>query len=194
MKIDITTDLSKAEATIRQAGLDVKAELAKIVLGAGQILAGEMRREVVARNTKDPTGQLAQSMRASLLVKKTDEVGVIAGSDLPYARVQNDGDPQHGINGAHLMAIPNRSVVPRGKSPRDYPKDDLVFIKGKSGAKLLIKPGKKGKFELHFVLKDSVNIPGTHYAEAAAAGAKDDIDDHIADSVEALLGKVRVPK
>lgn len=193
-EVELQTDGAKVEATLRAAGVEVAAGLAEIVLGAAQVLAGEMRRQVVSKLAKDPTGQLAQSMRGSLLVKKGPaEVSAIAGSDLPYAKAQNDGDPEHGIHGAHLLAIPNRLLVPRGKAPRDFAKGELRLLKTKGGSLLLVKPRAKGGHDLMFVLRRSVNLPGVHYAEAAATSGKEEVDEFIADKLNDLLEGVRKP-
>jgi len=194
-QVELQTDGAKVEAALKAAGAEVAAGLAEVVLGAAQVLAGEMRRQVVSKLAKDPTGQLAQSMRGSLLVRKAGagEVSAIAGSDLPYAKVQNDGDPEHGIHGEHLLAIPNRLLVPRGKSPRDFAKGELQLVKTKGGSLLLLKKGAKKGSDLMFVLRRSVNLPGVHYAEAAAAEGKEEVDGFIEDRLNDLLEKARRP-
>lgn len=189
--IEITTDAARVEAAIKKAGTELQASFAGVILGAAQILAGEMRRQVVALNTKDPTGELAQSMRGQLLVKNGTEVGAIAGSDKPHARTQDRGNQNHKSASGKLLAIPNRLKVSRGKSPSDL-SEKLVFVKKRDGTKLLIKPKKRG-FDLMFVLKESVNIPGTHYAKAAAATGGPMVEEHIEESIHDILEKARKP-
>lgn len=177
-------------------------ERRRIVMGGAQVIAGELTAAVMGKLAKDPTGDLARSQRPKLLVGEGPEVEAIAGSELPYAEVQDQGDPQHGINGGKKMAVPlSFGNVPRGKSPSDWGDKELMVLprKGKDSLLVLAEVSGRGKLrpvlksdriQPKYVLKDSVNIKGVHYVDAAAASSEPLVNDYVAGEIEEVIGAI----
>lgn len=170
--------------------------MGKRVLQAADYVAGEIRREVNSTFPEGRTGALARSFTATFLGWNGDVVGAEAGSELIYAKVQNDGQTITAKTTKSLAVPIPGANIPIGKWPRHYPKDKLVFIKIGGNAILWSKSGggrtKKGKEKWTtltplFVLKKSVTIRGKKYVDSAVNRAADDAQEIIRTGVINLV-------
>ena len=154
----------------------------------GNILLASVQRSTVERLSKDPTGALARSWRVAFGLEN-GEPAVTVFSDKPYAAIHNDGNPVIRPKAPlKNIAIP-MSGVPRGMSPRDWPKDRLKFIPiGRK--KFLAEVDPKGNvIGFRYVLVKKVKLKATRYLDIAAKEAEQPMEDLMAAELEAALGK-----
>lgn len=181
----IEADWAGLAKFLRDTPLVYQKEQARILVGASLVLAGEMASSAMQLLNKDPTGDLARSHRGQLVEDDGRVAMAMAGTDLPYAEVQNNGDPQHGIGGLKKMSVPlSFAGVPRGKAPSDFPTGALALIKRKGKDSLLADVSSKGKMKPLYVLKDFVSIKGTYYREAAAESGEPKVTDYVANEID----------
>jgi hypothetical protein len=147
------------------AGLEVlaagMAEAAADSARAGGVTAAEaLQREIRARLSKRSTGRMANSVETQEK-QKGDTTEVTSGATVPYAGVQDTGNPNHGAGAARAMAIPAPGASPG--SPRGR---GLELVPARGGPILAIRDAKR-RLSTEFYLRRSISIPGTHYREAA---------------------------
>jgi hypothetical protein len=182
-EFELGIDEAQVQRALDELGAEVRPELARITLRAGTVLEAAMRREIVSRLAKEPTGFMARNVRTTA-VKTGDEIaGAMVGVYTPYAEIQNDGGTIH--SKGKLLAVPLRGV-PKGKAPRDWGADELHIVPRRGKAPLLADAAGHPKY----VLMQSVNIPGVHYAEAASAAAAGPVEQLIAAELEELFARV----
>ncbi len=180
----ISAEIAEADLRLLEdAFKDLPRQLDFIVEDAGRLIEGPMRREIMTRLNKKPTGRMARSVRTQTFGSGT----ALVGPTVPYAGIQNFG----GIitAGSKLLAVPlSFGRVPKGKWPRDWPEGQLKLIprKGKDSI-LATVSGKKKKLEPKYVLKERVKIKGVGYLEATEKAMTKEIEDFFAERIEALL-------
>lgn len=142
-----------------------------------------MRREIMSRLSKDPTGRMARSVTS----EADGKGGADVGPTTIYSRIQNDG----GIIRAagKKLAVPlSFARVPKGKAPRDWSPGQLTLIPRK-GKDSLLAVVSKGKIDAKYVLKDKVTIKGVHYLEATEGEVAKDIEEFILMELEGLVAE-----
>lgn len=169
------------ELLVKQFGEDLDERLDQIVLKAGQMAEGPMRREIMGRLAKDPTGRMARSVTTEVDTKGA----ALVGPTVPYAQIQNDGGIIHAA-GKKLSIPLSFGRVPRGMAPRDWPGGQLKLIPRK-GKDSLLAVVSKGKIDAKYVLKDKVTIKGVNYLEATEDAVAADIEEFIAQELAALV-------
>jgi len=166
---------------------EVGRELADTIREAALTAEAAMRTEIVQRLAKDPTGRLARSVRTEL-AGEGDSLIAVVSPYTPYAVVQDQGDPQHGINGNRMLSIPIPGRVPRGKWPRDWGQDELRLVPGRGGRASLLWDVANDRPA--YVLKRSVAITGVGYVAAAAETVQAELDAIVGEHVDAALADV----
>jgi hypothetical protein len=144
----------------------------KECLRLANIAGGEIARQAIAL-LPGGRGALARSFLPARLLSITNgEVKAGAISDLPYARVQNEGGTIKPST-RKMLAIPQTAKA-RSMWPRDWAKDELFLVPKGPDLALLMSPGKgkRGKPKLQYILKPSVKIEGTGYIDHAADATK----------------------
>lgn len=189
----ISADISEADFDLLSAEIkNLPRRLDDILVDAAEeLIEGEMRREIMTRLRKAPTGRMARSVRTQVEGRGT----ALVGPTVPYAGIQNFG----GIITAKgkKLAVPlSFGLVPKGKWPKDWPAGQLTLIPRKGKDSILAVVGKrfkrgkkKGQFRIKakYVLKDKVEIKGVHYIEATERQVAAEVEDFIARRIEDLL-------
>ena len=167
---------------LRRAASTITPTLAKALLKAATIASGFIMVEVRNRHPGG-TGNLAGSFKATFV---DTPKGVSAGalSDLPYARIQNEGGTI--LPKGKMLAVP---VTPKAEKlwPRDWGENklDLVVNKKKNQALLI----EKATDQLQYVLKASVTIKGKRYLEAAARKVETEMPKQVMADIAAEMKK-----
>ena len=90
--IEIDDRVSPALDNLRKGMPDL---LEKGTLRVAEDVAGEIRRQVMQRLSKDPTGDLSRSFKPSILSRSDGSMTVGVFSDLVYAEIQDQGGTGH---------------------------------------------------------------------------------------------------
>lgn len=161
----VTTDAIKVIDKVK-AGMSATG--ARAVLKAANY-AGGLIAEFAASRFKDSSGELPRSfLPARLLDVGSGDIAAGSLSDLPHARVQDEGSgylpggvvsPRAGRN----LAIPLTAKA-RNMWPRDWPQKDLFVSRSKLG-NLLLRESNGGRPQ--YLLRESVTIIGTNYISDA---------------------------
>jgi len=151
----------------------------RAMLKAAEVTAGEVRASV-QRRLKQFTGMLGRSYKATLLKSlRRNQLRSGAISDLIYARIQDEGDTVYPRK-AKALAIPLTTKAQRharaGAGARTFPKKlVMIWPRGHASgilAELFSSGKRKGKIkEVHYALKKSSTIPGSHYLDDAKKNA-----------------------
>jgi Family of unknown function (DUF6441) len=149
---------------------------ARGVLAAAQETEGILRREVYS-TFQGRTGGLARSFKATFLGYKGTIVSAGVFSKSVYADIQDQGGRILPKNGKKLAVPLPGANIPIGKWPRDFGKDQLVFIKRKGGRAPILAKVTKNRVTPMFALMSSITIRGRHYIDAAAAKATPKIEE-----------------
>lgn len=156
---------------------------------ATQILVDEIKKEVRA-SFSSRTGALERSWE----VRQETEGGrqlPVAASDLPYARIQNEGGTILPLVSKNLAIPLPGSGVQRGQGPRQYAGDLRWRPSKKADTSLLVdmsKKGRDGKPGLPvFVLKKRVRLSGTGYLFRAIDKAGPLIADRLDSDIQRVV-------
>lgn len=139
-------------------------------LRAAEEVAGNVRREVIKRLAKDPTGNLARSFRPSLVQKSKRKMVAGVFSDVVYAEIQDQGGTIFPKKKKLAVPLPG-APVPRGKWPRDFARGELFRM-----GSVLAKARKRGKAIPMFALVSSVRIRGVQYIDAAILASNQGVE------------------
>jgi hypothetical protein len=195
-QFEVVFDEGLVEMLFRELGDEIEADLAELALRAAQEAEGPLKRSIISRLNKNPTGAMARSVRSTLVERGGRLVSARAFADVVYARIHEAG----GVIRAKgkLLAVPlSFANVPRGMSPKDWPRGELKVIPRKGKDSLLGVVGRAGKTRNpapKYVLKRQVTIPGVRYAEAAAEQARPAIEQTIREGLRALVARVAAKK
>lgn len=163
-----TADLDDVIAAIAALPEAARLEMVKSALRLAQYGAGELTRESMSRLTKDPTGRLARSFLARVV--EGDEIVAEAYSNMKYAAIQNSGGTIRAKGKALAIPLKGPGGPRRGQGPREFGRE-LFPMRARSGSMLLaerIGKGKRAKVVPRYLLRQSVQIPGVGYLDAAA--------------------------
>ena len=149
-------------------------------LRPSMLRAGEILRAAIVRFAPASSGSLRRSFKTAPVDIGGGQISVGLFSDLPYARIQNQGGTIRPKTGKNL-AIPVTGQA-RKLWPRDWPSGALSF-QIRKGKKLLFDQANK----LQYVLKPSVTLKGSGYLEAAAKAARPDVVSELVDGLEDLI-------
>lgn len=148
--------------------------------------AGEVIGEVVRGTFPQGKGDLAESFLPPTMVDRGGRQVPVAASDLPYARIQDQGGDIEPTR-AQYLTIPLTAEA-RSRRARDWPEGDLTFITSKQGNKLLVKIiGGQKKIDPQYLLRKRVTLKGTGYLEEAAERAAPGVGEIMADALENAL-------
>lgn len=177
---DVTSDLDQVLGDISE-GMDTA--MAKGVLKGATFAGGAIAK--TANTTFDGgTGNLARDFLPARFVSVSGAIGAAAVSDLPYARIQDEGGVIHPKK--RYLAIP-LTLEAKRQWPRDWPRNDLFVLRAKRSRNLFLAQRMGDKPKFHYVLKKQVTIRGTDYIDRAMADAKDDIDAIMAETMQANI-------
>lgn len=160
-------------ATADMSGVPVFAQLirdaaSKSLEASALFLKSQVDRTMTARRPPagSPVGTRTASLRRSLYAVRTGQFAFQVTANIRYARIHEFGGKIVARGGSLLVPISDKaerySRQNGGKAP-----SDLVFIKRRGKAPLLVKPFQRGRgskradagFELWYVLLKSVRIP-----------------------------------
>lgn len=169
-----------------------------LMMKAAWIATGEVRREVVDK-AKGGTGGLARSFEPKTI--KTTEKETIVGtfSDLPYARIQDEGGTITAKRGFRAIPIGDRARRVAGLWPRDWPQKALFAFKSKRGNVLLARSDREpGDSDfLQYLLRRSVTLskhPLKGYLTRASKKASPLIEDLVSDGIQAEIDDLEAGK
>ena len=168
----------EASGALQSIGASLEKQLQESALigEAANVLLDAIRSSV-RQTFRNQSGALENSFSVRFLSRGGANVAAVV-SDSPYAVIQDEGGTILPRVRKHLAIPLPGAGVPRGKSPRDFPRGELTFITSKRGNKLLARV-KKGRIEPVFVLKRSVTLTGTDYLKRAAVMAAAPVSDVI---------------
>jgi hypothetical protein len=175
--IDVELDRDVGEM-FAHAAEELNPDLAKAVLKAANYGGGVVTETVFAKFPKGTSALARSFLPAKFISAPEGTIAAGAMSDLPYARIQDEGGtirPKH----RKTLAVPI-SKEAKTKWPRDWPGKDLALIKSKRGNLLLI-GAKEKELTVHYVLKESVKIQGRNYLG--------DAKDEAAPVIEKMVGE-----
>lgn len=183
--VSVVVDASAAPRKLNRVGVAIQKELGPSTLRAALHLEGVTREVVMTTFTRNPTGNLARSYKATLIrTGKQSAAGVY--SDAPHARIHDRGGTIKPRTGKNLpVPLSARARNTRGLWPRHWPKGQLFMLRSKAGKILLASRGRgrRAKLIFHYVLKPSVQISGKQYLRAAVNKARSGIAKILGDSV-----------
>lgn len=159
--LDVKTEGDDVGEALGALADGLRPTVRTIAIDGGANAAASLQREIRARLTQR-SGRLAGSVGVE---PRPIDGGheVAAGATAPYARVQDEGNTDHGLGAARAMAIP--AFGASRTSPRGI--GGLVAVPAKGGPILALRDGKRG-LRTQFFLRRSVVMRGVHYREAAA--------------------------
>lgn len=182
----VTSTLDAFEQRMR-SGLSA-ATMAQTILGAGEVVAGEIRKAIASwgdapSGLSSKTGALARSFRPLIVRQNQDAIVLGVYSGLPYADIQDVGGVITAKNG-RFLAIPLTPAA-RRVSPRDWPGGLTAIVKGNSGVLIpkrartgrrqkgehgpMLPPSRAG--QALYALKTSVTLPAHGYIAVAGQTA-----------------------
>ncbi len=187
--MSLSIQRSGPDVAVVLEGLTQELDLAqaKLVLRAAQHVVGEIRATLYETVRSGTTGQLARSFEASFVERNGKTVSAAAGSDLIYARIQDEGGtilPRT----VKRLAVPlnDNGRLPIGKWPRHWAPGALTLIKSKRGNDLLAEikgVGKRAKIIPRYALVKSVTLSPKGYLETAARRAEPGVEEILAEGV-----------
>ena len=172
--VDLKTEVAPSPGLLIDKAMDgMTAAFWRVALKAATIAGGFLAKEVVAR-LPGGTGNLAGSFLPAKMVQGGDEIKAASLSNLPYARVQDEGGtiiPRTAKN----LAIPQ---TPTAKSmwPREWGRDQLHFIANPMEGGVLV----DSSGTTQYILRPRVTIDGVHYVDAARARIEDEAPSIVA--------------
>lgn len=167
---EIAQDLVNLEAGITK-------RTTQRLYAASLVLATAIRREAHGGTLKTGRGKLAQSWKPFPVRVRGKYVEGGAGSDQPYAAIQEFGGPVNAKPG-HALTIPLTDEAKR-KRAADFP--DLFIYRSPRGKAFLARQrtrsGGRGTLEMVYLLTRSVRLPATRYITKAQDAAEPRIVD-----------------
>jgi phage gpG-like protein len=170
--ITVEIDDARLSATVERLALTgLRESTLTEMTRTAQDLEGEISRQVVQRLTKRPRGGLARSWRTTIEVDR-DDVRAVVASNLPYARIQDQGGTVYPVR-ARSLAIPVEGPGgPRpGQGPRLFGRP-LEYRPARGGRGRLVEvrgTGARAREITRYILAPSVRIEGERYIDAAIA-------------------------
>ena len=177
MGVEVTGAQELADK-LRRAAEQINTDLFKWTLEAALHVEGKVREVVMRTFTKNPTGNLARSFKARILLGGA-EVSAGVFSDLIYAKIQDEGGiitPRMRRN----LAIPLNMAASK-RWPREWG-GKLRFAKMRGKRFLVDDTGKP-----QYILKESVAIKGRHYLKTAVTEARPGVVEILGDRVRLAI-------
>lgn len=189
MSIEITSTGVNVSALMMGIAKGVTDELGRRVLEGAQYVAGVIRKTVTSTFPDGRTGGLARSYHETFIGWKGDDsVSAAAESALVYARILDEGGTILPKSGKYLaIPVPERNIS-AGKWPRHWGKDQLTFIKSKSGKALLATVSKKGKVVPQYFLVQQSTIRARNYLAASAKASEEGVAEIIGKGIDKAIG------
>lgn len=180
--------------------------IAKAVLGAGEVFAGEIRKAIAGwgeSSMSRPTGRLARSFVSTIVKQDDDAITLGVYSPMAYANIHETGGTIHAKN-AKYLAIPLTPAA-RRTSPRDFPGGLIpIFSHGRVSvlaSRTLQRKGKRlgkkqgghivfsvtEKIQPQYALVSSVTLPARHYLTIAQAAGMPKAQEFIAQALQRKL-------
>lgn len=182
IKLEVTSDIDEF---VDNLDSEMTPNLAKGLLKAATFAGGAIA-EQVNEMFESGSGELARSFLPARFVKtKSGELGAGAVSDVPYARIQDEGGTITPSKMTYL-SIPVSSEA-KNRWPRDWPAEKLFAFRSKNGNLLLAERTTRGKPTIHYVLKKSIEVTGKGYLEKAMAKAEPTITKIVDEAVQKAI-------
>lgn len=147
------------------AALDTMPDITADKLFRSMLKAGEVLRGEIVQAAPIDKGALRRSFKTSPVIKGASELSVVVGSDLVYARIQDEGGEIRAIKAKNL-AIPLTKKAKK-MSPRDWPENQLHFAMSKDKRKFLF----DAQNRLQYKLQKSVKLKGSGYISKGTKAA-----------------------
>jgi hypothetical protein len=190
-EVEVLFDPKLIDLLIAATGGEIRTELINLTMRAARVAEAEMKKQIIMLLAGKTTGELHRSVRPDLVKQSGDEIVVIVGPHKIYARIQDQGGVVYPKKKYLAIPLPFANVR-KGKWPRDWGPDDLVFInrdkKGKDPL-LALKTG-KGRIEPKYALKRSATLKGVHYVDATAKASEEEMRQIVSEGLDALVQRV----
>jgi len=139
-------------------------------------------------------GGLAGSVSGWMIDRSAPLAAIGVPANTPaaaYATIHEFGGEIRPGPGKRALAIPVSDEAKLWGGPREHAAamGELVLVKRADGPPLLIRPGKGGSIELHWVLVPKVTIQATHWLSRGVARAKDTMISTFQGVVDAWIGE-----
>lgn len=189
VRLDFNEDfLAQVTAAFGEDVLDARL-YEQAFTAALETIQAEVVRSTMARLAKDPTGELARSWEVAVGVSGSEVSGSVR-SEVPYARIHNEGGTVRPRRGKYL-AIPLRPPLPRGAGRRMMPRHDATPMRAWRSRRgnLLLWDVSRSPPQPRYLLRRETQIPATRYIDIAVEASTDDAHGAFVAVVEEALDR-----